>query len=257
MMRTIRALLSTETTKLKHTATLRLSVIAPAVVLVLVVSVLLKQYFHNFHSRSWMPRPPADEWNRFLQGLWAPWALVVAPILISVEAAGLASLEHAGKHWKQLFALPIPRWSIFAIKMLICGLLTGASFLVFSVGSLGMGLLNSGLYGLHMASEIPWSLLLRVAGRAYLASWPAIAIQMWLSMRFSGFAIPIGTGLAATMATAAVTMFGLAGWWPWSMPGDSLPWGWEHVPAPAMISPVVCVLVAVLACWHLSRREIV
>ena len=59
-------------------------------------------------------------------------------MLIAMEAVGLARVEHAGKHWKQLYVLPIPRWGTFAAKVVVCGLLTGVSFLIFGMGVLGL-----------------------------------------------------------------------------------------------------------------------
>jgi hypothetical protein len=49
----------------------------------------------------------------------------------------LANLEHNGKLWKQLFTVPIPRWGVYATKMVLCGLLVGASFAVLVVGFIG------------------------------------------------------------------------------------------------------------------------
>jgi hypothetical protein len=139
----------------------------------------------------------------------------------------------------------------------MCALLTGASALIFTAGVVALGLLQSGLFHLDMAAGIPWGLVLRIAARSYLASWCAIAIQTWLSLRFSGFAIPIGIALAATLFTGAATQFRITGWYPWAMMTDSLPWGWSHVPAPAIVSPVLSLAAALLAGWHLSRRETV
>jgi lantibiotic transport system permease protein len=254
-MRTMGALLSTEATKLKRTATLWLSVIVPMMFLALLFIGLLNEYAHQRGLR--MSRSLLDEWNNVLRGPWTLWTLVALPILIAVEAAGLSSPEHAGKHWTQIFALPIPRWNVFAAKAIVCGLLTGVSSLVFTGGVVVLSLLRSGLFHLHLASGIPWSLVVQITARTYLASWCVICVQTWLSVRFTGFAIPIGTALAATLFGGVAAQLGVTGWYPWTMSADSLPWGWSHTPASAMISPVLCLAVALLANWHLSRREIV
>jgi hypothetical protein len=254
VIKTTLAILSTEITKLKHSSTLWSSLIFPAFVLMVALMNLLGDYAH------WIPRPPRpplDEWNTALRPLWTIWVAAVLPFLIAMETAGLASPEHAGKHWKQLYSMPIPRWSIFAAKTMVCALLVGVSFLIFGVGVIGLGLLRSGLFHLQMAPWIPWGMMLRVAGRAYLASSAIIAIQMWLSMRVSGFAIPVGAALGATLAGTALGPLHLIGWWPWLMPFDSLPWGIDHVPAPAIVSPVAFVVLTVFAGWRLSHSEIV
>jgi len=249
----MRALLSTEITKLKHTSTLWLSVIFPAIVLILQFIALLDQYSRGIPGPF---RPLTSEWGIGLRQPWMVWTVAIMPILISLEAVGLVSAEHAGKHWKQLYALPIPRWSIFVAKTAVCALLTGVSLLLFSAGVLGLELLRSGLFHLHMASAIPWGLILRICGGAYLASAAVIAVQMWLSMRFAGFAIPVGVALACMIAAGTLGRVDLAGWWPWSMPADSLPFGVGHVPASMLVSPLAFSVILVLGGWRLSRREV-
>lgn len=258
MIQTSGALLSTEITKLKHTSTLWVSILVPISVLAMALLELLATYSH-WGSRA--PRAPADEWNMVLTPWWMIWTWAVVPILIGVEAVGLVSPEHAGKHWKQLYTMPIPRWSIFAAKAAVCWLMVGVSFLIFAAGMLGLGLLRSGLLDLHMASGIPWGLMLRLLGRAFLASSAAVAIQVWLSMRFAGFTIPLGAGLAATIMggfiVSQVHQIHLTGWWPWMMPFDSLPWGMDHVPASLVVSPLVFLVLSLAAGWRLSNSEIV
>jgi lantibiotic transport system permease protein len=257
MIQKLAAVWSTEVTKVKRTSALWLSLIAAALFLFLDFAEVLRRYFHPGPRPPHMVLPPlATLWNNALRGPWTIW-VVVTPILIAVTAAGLSSPEHAGKHWKQLYALPIPRWSLFAAKALLCGAITAVSFLVYGAGVLAIELLSGSLFDEGMAAAIPWSLMLSVAGRAYLAAWAVIAIQIWLSMRFAGFAIPVGTGLAGVLLGSLFAQLEIPGWWPWSMPVDTLPWrGPYHVPASAVVSPLTCLLVAVLACWFLSRREV-
>jgi hypothetical protein len=252
-METIRALWSTEITKLKHTSTLWLSVIFPVVVLLELIGLLEAHY----HSMPRPPRPLTDEWDIALRPLWTIWTVAVVPILVSLEAVGLASPEHAGKHWKQLYSLPIPRWSIYAAKTAVCALLMAASFLLFGIGAFALSLLRSGLFHLNLTAAIPWGLILQTAGGAYLASAALIAVQMWLSMRFSGFAIPMGICLAAILSGSVLRPLDLLGWWPWTMPMDSLPFGIDHVTPSPIVSPLAFAMIAVLAGWQLSRREVV
>jgi cytochrome oxidase assembly protein ShyY1 len=49
----------------------------------------------------------------------------------------------------------------------------------------------------------------------------------------------------------------LLGWWPWTMPMDSLPFGIDHVTPSLIVSPLAFAIIAVLAGWQLSRREVV
>ena len=84
-MRTMRALLSTEATKLKHTATLWLSPIVPVTMLVLLFIGLLNQYFQQ-HGPG-IPPSTQDMWNNILRGPWTLWTLV--------------AIAHPDCRWKQ------------------------------------------------------------------------------------------------------------------------------------------------------------
>jgi hypothetical protein len=70
VIRTARALLSTEITKLKHTSTLWSSLVFPAFVLMVALINLLGDYAH------WIPRSPRpllEEWNMALRPVWTVW----------------------------------------------------------------------------------------------------------------------------------------------------------------------------------------
>jgi hypothetical protein len=142
-----------------------------------------------------------------------------------------------------------------------CGLLVGASFLVFALGFIGDALIFGAIRGLPLASTIPWSEILHLVGKAYVASWLVIAIQSWLSVRFSGMATPVGVGFAAL-----VIGFGLLGvrggpfswWYPWTLPIRTLSGGprdLHDTVLPALFGCAGGVLVGALACWDLARRR--
>jgi ABC-2 type transport system permease protein len=142
------------------------------------------------------------------------WTAAVVPLLTAMEAAGVTSPEHPGKHWKQLYALPIPRWKYFVAKAAVCGLLTVAGFLVFGASVLLLGVLRGMMLDLQMGSSIPWGLMLNLSVRACLASSALIAAQLWLSFRFLGFAIPVGASLAGAVIVAVLGQV-----WGWAAGG--------------------------------------
>jgi len=198
------------------------------------------------------------EWNAAIRPWWTIWMAAFLPLLIAMEAAGIVNAEHAGRNWKQLFTLPIARWKFVAAKAVVCASLIAVSFAVFSVGVLGLGLLRGSLFRVDMGRAIPWELLVRLTLRGFVASTAAIAAQLCVSIRLPGFVAALGAGLGATVLGAAMGPLNLAGWWPWSMPLDTLPWGGlYHVPAHITIAPVICVVLVWLAGWWMSRAEIV
>jgi lantibiotic transport system permease protein len=142
------ALISTEALKIRNTAALWLAVVTPVLATILHVIDL-------FNRSSFPVGNPGDVWRNLLRNGWSFWALFV-PILISFEAATLADLEHRGRHWKQLFTLPIPRWSVYATKILFGGLLLAASSFIVVLGFVGNVLIYNAVSGYQLASDIPW-----------------------------------------------------------------------------------------------------
>jgi len=248
------ALVSTEAIKLQRTAALWLAIGAPVLAVLLELIALF--------DRTYPPSGDAGTvWGILLGGGYTSWLGFCLPILISFEAASLANLEHSGKHWKQLFAFPIPRWSVYTTKMLFCGLLAWVSILIGILGFTGDVLIYSGAHGLNLASAIPWPQMLTMVGKAYMASCFLIVIQTWLSTKFSGVALPVGIGFAALAVGLVLLPLGegvLSSWYPWTLPLRVLqtnPRDLHNTMLPAVFGWVGALVIGPLACWDLARRQ--
>lgn len=255
MMAIAWALIGAEAIKLRRTAALWLAVLAPVFAIVLELIIVLGQHF-----------PPTTDasafWRIPLQSGTAMWLGLCVPVFISFEAACLTSLEHSGKQWKQLFAFAIPRWSVFATKMLFCGLLAWVGILAGMLGVAGDVLIYGAMNGLHVAAEIPWVGIFDTAGKACAASCLLIVIQTWISARFAGLASPVGIGLAALIVGGFVLLplnKGIySSWYPWTLPFRTLaanPGDLHSTLAPAVFGSVGGIVLGALACWDLGRRR--
>jgi hypothetical protein len=253
-MRMTWALVSSEAIKLRRSAPMRLAVAAPALLFVL-------QLLTLFGRRTINATNPSALWADLLGFGWVMWLGLFTPALIAFEAICLAAIEHDGRHWKQLFALPIPRWRIFAVKMLFCGLLIGASFVAFAVTSLAGVLFFGWVRGLHLAASTPWLEMLLTVLRAFLACWLLIVIHTWLSVRFPGFPVPAGVAFAAMLIGVLLLNVspGVFGWWyPWTLPINVRPQGLydsHDTLAPVLFGAVAGVVLAPVASWDLGRRQ--
>jgi hypothetical protein len=254
MMAVAWALISTEAIKLRRTIAVWLAVGAPALaVLIELIAVF---------GRTAPPRGDAGaQWRLLLQPGWTAWFGFCLPMFIAFEAAYLAHLEHSGKQWKQLFAFPIPRWGVYAVKMLFCALLAGASFLIAVTGFVIDVLSYGVVYGLHLASVLPWPEILATAGKAYAASWLLIVIQSWLSARFTGIISPVGIGFAALVMGFVLLPIGegaLSSWYPWLLPLRTFlaaPGDLHQTTLPAVFGCTGAVVSGAIACWDLARRR--
>jgi len=252
-MRTAWALISAEGIKLRRAAPLRLALAAPALLAALELQTM-------FSRRQINQTDPTLLWRDLMSFGWALWLGLFTPALIVFEAIALAGLEHGGRHWKQLFSLPVPRWSTFAVKMLFGAALLGASFLAFTATSVGAVLLFSGARGLHLAAWLPWREILLTAGRAYAACWLLIVVHTWLSVRFAGFAMPAGIAFAAVLVgylllNASPSVFGW--WYPWTLALSAWPGGLYELHgtwSPALFGALAGLALAPVAAWDLGRR---
>ena len=108
------ALLRTEIEKLRGSLALLVAVAAPAFPGILAMLGLLS----GGRAASW-----SDSF-RFMLPLWC---LFLAPMVIAAFTALAAQIEHNGRGWDHLLALPIARWRIFAAKTAV---MFGASLLM-------------------------------------------------------------------------------------------------------------------------------
>ena len=248
------ALVNAEAIKARRSAPLRLAFCAPALLFILELLTLFAR--HQINQTN-----PVLLWRDLLSTGWTLWLGLFTPALIMLETVCLVNVEHSGKHWKQLFALPIPRWRVFSIKMLFCGLLLAASFAIFLVTSIGGVLLFSEARDLHLAGSIPWRETLSLGLRTYAACWLLIVVHTWISVRFPGFAVSAGVAFSAMLVgfPLANVSPGMFGWWyPWMLPLNAHPVGLydsHYTLAPAVFGCVAGALLAPLASWNLSRRQ--
>ena len=252
-MRTAWAVITAEAIKLRRSAPVKLALAAPGLLLVLELLTMFSRGQINL-------RDPVRLWRELMSFGWVMWLGLFTPALIAFEAISLAGLEHGSRQWKQVFALPVPRWSTFGVKMLACATLVGASFLVFTVSSVGAVLLFSGARELHLSAAVPWREIAATAVKAYAASWLLIVVHTWLSIRFAGFAVPAGIAFAAVLAGYLLLSAspGAFGWWyPWTLAISTRPEGLydaHNTVVPALFGGLAGLVLGPVAAWDLGRR---
>jgi hypothetical protein len=182
-----------EILKLKRTLALRLAFIAPLVVVALITLV--------YHERKGITVTGGQWWAQFATEIVGLWSLLMLPMFITLEAALLGGIENSERNWKHLFALPIPRGTIYATKLATVVMLIGISTLVLFLGTIGAGLLLGVLKPHYQPdfSSIEWGRLARLYYLSYLCAWLMIAIQIWVSVRWQTFTVALSVGISATV----------------------------------------------------------
>lgn len=242
-----------ESLKLRGTLAAWMCVVAPAVVVAVYV---LQVGFTNFSTRQ--PPPPGPEvWALLVQSVLVLWAFLMLPLLVTLQAALLAGLDHQGNQWKHLRALPLPAGAHYGAKLLALGLLVLASQLaMFVLLPLGGAVLMALKPAFGLAGAPAWGELALRLGMIFAASLLLVAVHAWIALRWRSFAVAVGTGMAATVMGFLIGQSGRFGpWYPWSLPMQTLASDPALPAQVALYSAATAVVVAVLGLAWFRRAE--
>jgi ABC-2 type transport system permease protein len=188
------------------------------------------------------------------------WNLLLLPLFITLEAALITQLEHGRKNWKLLFTTPLPRWSIYAAKLLIVLAWIGLSDLVLLGFMLACGGILQWIYPpFQLNAPFPWGEVLPLLGLSYVSAWFMISFHTWVGTRWSSFVVAMSAGIAATIVSLFIFGEDVANYFPWSIPGVlSLEAGANvDVAACLIIGLAGGVLVALLGGWDIVRKDVI
>lgn len=241
--------LSAEVLKLKRTLALRLIVVAPLLVALLSVFIQVAAVMAGHGELA------ATLWESHKQSSLMLWSIFLMPLLITIETTLLAGLEHAEKQWKHTFALPVPRYAIYFAKFGIAQALIALSTLFLSVLIALTGWLLTLWYPqLAAAGPPPLGSIVVAALECWLAAGLILSINLWIALRWPGFTVPLGAGIAGTFFALFASSAKMAAVYPWLLPLDVLSGGSRALTALA-IGLVGGAIVAILGCIDFSRRE--
>lgn len=191
-----------------------------------------------------------------------PWILLVmnvhfllVPTLllgITLITSILVGMEHKDMGWKHLLTLPINRMQLYISKFIFLAALIGIASLLTSGGMVLLGIL------FDFDGMIPWNLILGESFLPYLASFSAMAMQLWISTVVSNQAYSMIIGIFGTIGATFMTTSPKAYWLPWVYPAFSAPLE-EKSMAPDIWVPIgiivgLCILV--IGAVHFSKRDI-
>jgi hypothetical protein len=251
LLRSFAGALGAESLKLRRTLALRMTVVAPAVV----VALCVLQF--GFNERIRGDGVPEHVWRFFAGATFDLWAFLMMPLVVTLEAALLAGLEHGERQWKHLLALPVPRAAHYLAKWtaLVALLLVMA---VAFAALIALG--GSMLAWLHpitgIAGPPPWWWLLRACVAMVAAALLMATIQLWVAIRWSSFTVALATGIMAMVAGFMIGQSKYSHLYPWSLPIQVFMGKGGHATFALVASAVGAAIVLALSVWDFSRREV-
>jgi hypothetical protein len=243
--------LSAEALKLRGTLALWMSIVAPALVALVVVLQMLVGETRG------EPLPPAEAWQRFAQGVLALWAFLMLPLFVTLEAALLAALEHGTQQWRHLLALPLPRGVHYLGKWLaLAALLLLAQAAITLLIPLGGWVLMTFKPGMGLGGPPPWEFMLRSGALMLAASALIVALHTWIALRWRSFAVACGVGMGATVMGFLIGQSAKFGpWYPWSLPVQAMASDPSRLPTEIAYSALAALLVTAIGLWEFGRSE--
>lgn len=245
MMSLLRAL-HAELLKLKRTLAFRVIFVLPFFVATL-------QFFIAWRTKKFAPG--FDLWETIQTSSLQIWAVFMLPLLITLETALLNGIEHSDRQWKHIFALPVPRYSVYFAKVIVAQVL-----ILISTFILAGLIVMLGWAAMYLRPELansgaaPYGTIAKNAAFVWLASWLIIAIHTWISVRWSGFPIPLGAGIGGTFFALFAASAAIGKYYPWLLPMNVFLEG--RFTSAIVLGVAGGILATVAGCFEFVRRDV-
>jgi hypothetical protein len=238
--------LHAELLKLKRTVAFRVIFVAPLLIAVLEFFALWKQRQFG---------PDFKLWETVPKTMLSIWAIFMMPLLITLETALVSGIEHGDKHWKHILALPVRRPTVYLAKFVVAQALIAGSTLILCLLTVLVGLASSRLRPeLANSGPVPYGWIAKNAMLVWLAAWLIIAIQTWVSIRWSSFTIALGVGIGGTFFAVFAASARLGKFYPWLLPLNVFTD--ERMVAALWLGVLGGVVAVVAGCFEFARRDV-
>jgi lantibiotic transport system permease protein len=154
-----------------------------------------------------------NEWYYLMLTMNLTYALLFLPLITGVLTSVICRYEHSAGGWKQLLALPVTRGRVFIAKFALVILLVMVIQLFYLVAVYAVGMVKEFIDPFPM--EIVWKSILG----GWVATFPLVALQLWMSMMFKSFAAPFAVNVVFTIPTIlAINSDRVGPYYPWAQP---------------------------------------
>ncbi len=245
-----------EILKIKRTIALKMVLAFPTVVVLLILFLVSQAPFSTLEREGMN-----DLWTELARVNLKIWALLMLPLYMTLESVLVAGLDHSENQWKALLARPVPRWTLYATKLVIVLAMVAAATLVLLLGVLLSGAILPRLQPeVVFRPPVPWLAMLRDGALVVALLFLALTIQQWVSLRWRSFSVAVGFGIVASVlgffATTARHIDSWPQYFPWALPMLIPDKRLEHIEAVLVASCLMGLVAAAAGCWDFCRRDV-
>ncbi|WP_205501037.1 ABC transporter permease [Rufibacter psychrotolerans] len=203
---------SAEALKIKNSWALWLSLLAP-------LSVVGMTFLVFFFRGDRILKPGTDPWFIWMTNNFMATSQLLIPLFLALVTALVNGIEHNSFGWKQLYAAPVPKWTVFLNKYLLLLGLTLVSFATFWAGVLAAGYVlgflkpEFGFQHYYHVQSISVGIF-----RIFIGSLFILTLQFCISFRCKSIAVSIGSGILFVLAFLIASSWEYIGYYPYSWP---------------------------------------
>jgi hypothetical protein len=150
-----------------------------------------------FKHKNFIPKEGENPWDMIFQIQATVIVTILIPFFIILFTSLIMQIEHRSGGLKNLFSLPVPKWSVYYGKLTAVLISVFVTYALFSVFVLIGGYLAGIIFPeLKYTSFTPDYLdLFKTLGTSFVALLGILGLQFWLSFRMKNFIIPLSIGM--------------------------------------------------------------
>lgn len=161
--------------------------------------------------------PEVNDWYVTLLTMNLTYALLFLPLITGVFASVVCRYEHQAGGWKQLLALPVSRGNVFVAKFILLMLIVFVIQLLYLSAIYVVGMLKG------YTDPFPLAIVWKSIFGGWIATFPLVALQLWMSIVFKSFAAPFTVNVIFTLPTIlAVNSERFGPYYPWAQPFEMM-----------------------------------
>lgn len=154
-----------------------------------------------------------NEWTVSLIVMNLTYALLFLPLITGVLASLICRYEHQAGGWKQLLSLPVHRTNVFLSKYIVVMILVLVMQTLYLGAIFAVGMIKG------YTDHFPMIIVVKSIFGGWIATFPLVALQLWLSTMWKSFAAPFACNIFFTLPTILVVNSERFGpYYPWAQP---------------------------------------